>query len=158
MSKTYFISGHESVTQEEFIELYVPMIDTALSENAYFVIGDNKGVDELAQSYLRFKLTEEEQKSKVKIFFVGKEPRVLISSKYMALGGFKSYEEACVAMTLCSDEDIACLHQDKWGSRTANNIRRRYTPKFNFKKWATAENRNIEFWAIIWKDHDTKDE
>ncbi|MGL4373382.1 MAG: hypothetical protein ACRCS6_06330 [Turicibacter sp.] len=147
--KTYFISGHTTIDVKDFIKLYVPLIDVALKEGANFVIGDNDGVDAMAQSYLKQKIDESEH-SRVKIFYKGNLPQNFLSFKFMAVGDFVSHLEASVAMTLCSDEDIVCLDEDKRASMTASNILRRFTPKFNFEKFARSEKRNEKFWDVIW--------
>ena len=41
----YFISGHLSLTQDEFDTHYKALIDEALSHNSSFVVGDAKGAD-----------------------------------------------------------------------------------------------------------------
>lgn len=75
----------------------------------------------------------------------------------MPIGGFVSHEEASVAMTMCSDEDIACLEEGYWNSMTAKNILRRYTPAYNFKRWYTSEKRHKAFWDIILTEEKTKE-
>lgn len=151
-NKTYFISGHSDTDIKDFVKFYVPLINIALTENAFFVIGDSDGVDAMAQSYLNQKIKTEEQ-GRVKIFYKGDTPKNFLSPGFMAIGDFVSTEEAAVAMTLCSDEDIVCLNEKKRGSLTASNILRRYTPKFNFEKWANATKRNARFWDAIWHDN-----
>lgn len=146
--KTYFISGSSKFDVKDFIKLYIPLIDAALKEDAYFVIGDCDGVDAMAQSYLNQKLKDEE-KDRVKIFFKGSTPQNFLSVKFMAIGNFTSHEEAAIAMTLCSDEDIACLEEGYWNSLTAKNILRRYTPKFNFNPWMTSKTGNTKFWEAL---------
>ena len=50
--KTYFISGHRDITEEEFNINYKPLIDKALSEDSSFIVGDYEGVDHMTQQYL----------------------------------------------------------------------------------------------------------
>lgn len=146
--KTYFISGHEDFTKDDFIRFYVPLIKQAILEDAYFVVGDRDGVDVMAQMLLSNALSEKDL-DRVKVFFKGDVPTNFVNPGFMAIGNFVSDEEANVAMTLCSDEDIVCLEESKRASLTADNILRRYTPKFNFKSWADAKQRNVRFWDAI---------
>lgn len=147
--KTYFISGHSTIDVKDFMKLYIPLLDAALKEDAYFVIGDCDGVDAMAQSYLKQRIDESEH-DRVKVFYKGDVPQNFLSMKFMAIGNFVSHTEAAVAMTLCSDEDIVCVDEDKRASLTASNVLRRFTPKFNFKKYADAEKRNAKFWDTVW--------
>lgn len=148
--KTYFISGSSKYDVRAFYRDYIPMLDEALKDGAHFLVGDGDGVDAMAQSYLKQKLKEEDH-GRVKVFFKGDTPQNFLSLKFMAIADFVSHEEAAVAMTLCSDEDIACLEEGYWNTLTAKNILRRYTPKFNFNRFADAKDRHPKFWDLIFK-------
>ena len=51
---TYFVSGHRDLTQEEFNEHYVPLIDKVLREDIWadFVVGDWEGCDTMFIEYM----------------------------------------------------------------------------------------------------------
>lgn len=151
MSKTYFISGHADYDVKEFIRDYVPLIATAIEEGATFLVGDGVGVPAFAQSFLKQNLKEDDH-SKVKVFHKGEDAVNYLSLGFLSVGGFVSDEEANVAMTLCSDEDIVCLKPNRSNSLTAKNVLRRYTPQFDFNEWATACNRHVAFWNIVMSD------
>lgn len=151
MNKTYFISGPTNYDVKWFIRDYIPLIKTALDENAYFIIGDKDGVDAMAQSYIAQHLKDDDPKGRVKIFFKGNEPINFLNNNFMAVPHFKSNEEANAAMTLCSDEDIVCLEEGYWNSECAKNICRRYTPNYNFNKFFSNKDCNIAFWESIFK-------
>ena len=154
--KTYFISGTSKYDVKYFMRDYIPMLKQAVVEGANFVVGDCDGVDAMAQSFLQRTLPKEEH-NRVKIFFKGMDPQNFLSTDFMPIGGFVSHEEASVAMTMCSDEDIACLEEGYWNSMTAKNILRRYTPAYNFKRWYTSEKRHKAFWDIILTEEKTKE-
>ncbi len=156
-NKTYFISGSSKYDVKYFIRDYIPLIKQAVKSGANFVIGDCDGVDAMAQSDLN-QILPEDQHSRVKVFFKGNNPCNYLSTNFVAIGGFISHEEAAVAMTLCSEEDIACLEEGFWNSLTAKNIMRRYTPSYNFKRWSEAKNRNVPFWEIVMGDKIEKKE
>ena len=107
-----FISGHADVDVKEFSKYYLPLIHSAVEAGCHFVIGDCDGVDALAQIFLK-KTLSEDQHSRVKIFYRGDKPKNYMSTGFVSAGGFVSHDEAAVAMTLCSDEDIAYIHNGR---------------------------------------------
>lgn len=127
--KTYFISGHRNVTQEEFNEHYTPRIIEALREGASFVIGDYHGVDTMAQLLLR-KLKAEN----VVVYHMFDSPRNCMG--FERRGGFTSDSARDAAMTILSDEDILwvrpSVRQSVSGklSGTEENERRRMLLKW----------------------------
>ena len=151
MKKTYFISGSGDYDVKEFIRDYIPLLKQAILENANFVIGDQDGVDAMAQSFLSQQLNPSEH-DRVKIFFIHDDPRNVLSTNCVAIGGFKTKKEANVAMTMCSDEDIVCLKPNISDSSAAQNVLRRFTPEFPFNDWGKAKDRNVQFWNIIYND------
>lgn len=52
MKPVNYISGHLSLTDEEFALHYQPSIDAALSRGESLVVGDARGADTMAQNYL----------------------------------------------------------------------------------------------------------
>jgi len=119
MSKTYFVSGHRNITEEEFIQHYEPILWEKLNEEgAKFVIGDCNGVDDMAQKYLKaFDVKE------IKVYHMFEEPRY--GNGLETVGGFVSDIDRDSAMTESSDEDIAWVRPGCEKSGTAQNIERR---------------------------------
>lgn len=114
-----FISGHGDVTEEEFNEHYVPLIDDAIENGTkHFVVGDFRGADLLAQLYFMGKDVY------VTIYHMFEKPRHN-ADNYLTKGGFSSDEERDAAMTLASTKDIAWVRPGKTNSCTEKNIRRR---------------------------------
>ena len=118
----YFISGHLSLTHEEFDTHYKPLIDEALSHNSSFVIGDAKGADTLAQNYLFGKTY------KVVVYHMFETPRY--NAGFPTEGGFQSDEERDIAMTNNSDRDIAWVRKGREKSGTQKNLDRRSDLKY----------------------------
>lgn len=129
MSKSYFISGHLDISEEEFTEHYKDHIDSALQENATFVIGDAKGVDTLAQAYL-FK----NNASNVTIYHMFKKPLNNVG-KFKTNGGYKNHNEKDSAMTYNSDIDIAWV-------RSVKEQKKLYGNKYVKRKSGTEKNIN----------------
>ncbi len=120
MSKTYFISGHRDITEEEFKKYYEDKLFNAILEEANFVVGDYQGVDDLAQKYLKSMMVS---KDKVKVYHMFEFPRN--NSGWLTVGGFTSDEQRDSAMTDDSDFDIAWVRPGKEKSGTARNLQRR---------------------------------
>lgn len=155
--RTMFISGHLDVDVKEFSKYYIPLIHSAMEAGCHFVVGDGDGVDALAQIFLK-KMIPEDQHSRVKVFYRGEKPQNYMSTGFVAAGGFVTHEEAAVAMTLCSDEDIAYIHNGRDGSDTGKNILRRFTKDFPYAEWANKKNRNFDFWEFIMNPKQTEDQ
>jgi len=112
-----FISGHLSLTQDEFNKYYKSKIDLALEKNESFVVGDTRGADTLAQNYLLGK------SKNVIVYHMFETPRNNVDFK--TKGGFKSDKERDRAMTKASTTDIAWVREGREKSGTQNNINRR---------------------------------
>jgi hypothetical protein len=119
----YFISGHLSLTQDEFDIHYKPFIVEALFHNSSFVVGDAKGADTLAQTYL-FGKTD-----RVVVYHMFGSPRY--NAGFPTEGGFQSDEERDNAMTDNSDSDIAWVRKGREKSGTQKNLDRRETLKYH---------------------------
>jgi len=104
--KTYFISGHLDISQEEFKEKYHEKIDSALKENGHFVVGDARGTDTLAQAYL-FGKTEN-----VTVYHIKTSPLNNVG-KFPKKGEYKSQTKKVAAMTNASDTDIAWVRSEE---------------------------------------------
>lgn len=121
----YFISGHRDIKEEEFKLWYEPRLEDILSldTEARFVVGDCKGVDQMAQVWLKDHILD---KTRVTVYHMLEKPRVLEDRDFNTIGGFKGDIERDTAMTLSSDMDIAFIGKGRWTSGTAQNILRRY--------------------------------
>lgn len=126
--KTYFISGHLDITQEEFDTHYVPKLEAALEdgeEGVAFVVGDARGADTLAQAWLA------EHGAPTAVYHMLEKPRNLAAGPYTPLvGGFPTDEARDEAMTEASTHDIAWARPGKPGSKpsgrgTLQNLARR---------------------------------
>ena len=116
-NKIYYISGHLDLTKTEFIEHYQNKIDTALSEDAVFVVGDAKGADLLAQEYLYSKSAE------AVVYHMFDSPRNNVG--FPLKGGFTSDNARDKQMTQDSTHDIAWVRPGRENSGTARNLQRR---------------------------------
>lgn len=122
----YFISGHRDFTEKEFNTNYIPKLKEAIKDDNYkFVVGDYRGVDEMAQTWLSKNLPEKEH-YRVTVYHMFDKPRVYCSNKFLLSGGYKSDVERDSAMTNASNVDIAFIHSGRWNSGTAQNILRRF--------------------------------
>lgn len=118
--KTYFISGHLDLTEEEFKEHYVPRILDVLSgPGCQVVVGDAAGADTMVQEYLHSLNMEH-----VVVFHMKKSPRNNAGG-FPTISGYSSDEERDTALTAASDEDIAWVRPGREKSGTAKNLIRR---------------------------------
>lgn len=117
-----FISGHLDVTESEFNEHYIPLIDKALADGCSFVIGDARGADRMAQQYLNGKTKD------VVIFHMFELPRYNEGS-WNTKGGYQTDNDRDSAMTKASDFDLAWVREGKEKSGTAKNVNRRILHK-----------------------------
>jgi len=128
--KTYFISGHLDISQEEFKNKYHEKINDALKENGHFVVGDARGTDTLAQTYLFGKTKN------VTVYHIKTSPLNNVGN-FDTKGGYKTQTKKDAAMTNASDIDIAWVRSEEeqkklYGKKykkrlsgTAKNLRRR---------------------------------
>jgi hypothetical protein len=112
-----FISGHLTITREEFAEHYAPRLREAVAQGASFVVGDARGVDAAAQAFLHV------EGASVTVYHMFTEPRNNID--FPTVGGFTSDEERDAAMTAATSEDIAWVRPGREKSGTAKNLARR---------------------------------
>ena len=126
ISKTYFISGHRDITDEEFEFKYQEALNNIVSEvpDCKFVVGDYYGVDIKAQNYLIDVLQVDP--SRITVYHMLEEPRNINEKITNKVGGFKSDSERDTAMTNASVADIAFVRDNKKMSGTAENILRRF--------------------------------
>ena len=125
----YFVSGHRDLTQEEFDEHYIPLIDKVLKEDiwAEFIVGDWEGCDTIFVEYMISKRSYPDiivtcvENPRIKPFGDDLFHYCRTYSKLC-----NTYDECDAFMTQESDFDIAWIRPGKEDSHTANNIRRRY--------------------------------
>lgn len=118
MAKTYFVSGYENLTEEEFCKYYEEKIFQAINEDACFIVGDFGETDIMSQKYLKSMMV-----TNVVVYYIGEEPRKNIG--YNDVGGFLSREDRDAAMTRNSNEDITYIQPDDITSYVYKNIQRR---------------------------------
>lgn len=127
----YFISGHRDLTEDEFLDHYIPMICRVVVNHKIhqttcsFVVGDYEGADTMAQTFLG-ELIELDliRKSTVTIFHMGKVP--MNNPKHLnTIDEFSSDVERDTAMTNISQEDILWVREGKEDSGTDQNKKRR---------------------------------
>lgn len=115
-----FISGHLNVTEEEFNTYYREKIDFAITCGHNIVIGDARGADLLAQTYL----THVRPYTNVTIYHMFDAPRNNIGG-WKTVGGFITDDGRDAAMTSASHYDIAWMRDPERNSGTRRNIMRR---------------------------------
>lgn len=117
--KTAFISGHLSLTADEFAAHYLEPINAAIEAGHLFVVGDAAGADAMAQEYLATRISKE----RVIVFHAYSSPRH--NCGFATRGDFNSQNAKDKAMTMASDYDIAWVRVGREDSGTARNIARR---------------------------------
>lgn len=118
-TKTAFVSGHISVTNEFFESSYRPFLDYAMEQKHHFIVGDAYGIDLMTQTYLH-----EHGYTNVKVYHMFTYPRNN-PYNYDSVGGFQSDSERDKSMTNHSDYDIAYIQNGRTNSGTERNIKRR---------------------------------
>ena len=109
----YFISGHRDIKEEEFKLWYEPRLENILGLDieARFVVGDCKGVDQMAQAWLKDHILD---KTRVTVYHMLEKPRILEDRNFNTIGGFKSDVERDTVMTLSSDMDIEFIGKGRY--------------------------------------------
>lgn len=118
MQTTHFVSGHLNLTEAEFQQHYQPALDYALANGDAFVVGDARGADAMAQTYLHGK-TEA-----VTVYHMFLSPRY--NPGFKTIGGFKTDDSRDTQMTQDSDGDIAWVRPGRENSGTQKNLNRRW--------------------------------
>lgn len=124
-----YISGHLDLTEQEFLDHYLPLIQKTLEERGTFVVGDARGADVMAQRYI-----VEFFKTYVSlvpncdypmiVYHMFDSPRNNMGN-FRTKGGYTSDEDRDGAMTHVSDYDIAWVRPGREKSGTAKNLERR---------------------------------
>jgi hypothetical protein len=120
----YFISGHLSLTREEFETHYQAAIEKALDNGATFVVGDARGADALAQQFIMDIAGPRTAINSVVVYHMLEEPRNHIHG-LPTKGGYTSDEARDAGMTAASDADIAWVRPGREKSGTQKNLDRR---------------------------------
>jgi hypothetical protein len=122
IANIYFISGHLDITFDEFFDYYAPKLRHIINNepDAKFVVGDAKGCDCFAQTYLSINISHDD----VTVYNMFDSPRNN-AWEFKTIGGFKSDEERDAAMTKASTHDIAWVRPGREKSGTAKNLERR---------------------------------
>ena len=119
-----FVSGHLDLTQQEFDEHYKWMLDDAIKNDYLIVVGDARGADLMAMTYLA-----DVGYTKVNVYHMFTTPRYNCSvagyGRYHTRGGYVSDKDRDTALTANSTYDIAWVRPGREKSGTAKNIRRR---------------------------------
>lgn len=122
--RTFFISGHRDLTEEEFEQFYIPKINEVIDKyNADFVIGEYEGADIMAQNYLVDTLNY--NLDKIFVYHMGDKPRCSNPKIKNFISGFSDDIDRDTCMTIDSDEDIAFVRKGRYESGTSQNIIRR---------------------------------
>lgn len=126
INSTYFISGHRTITDEEFEFNYGERLTDIVEEtpDAKFVIGDCDGVDIMAQNYLIETLQVNPES--ITVYHMFNSPRNINPKITNTVGGFATDDERDEAMTKNSIDDIAFVRDINKISGTAKNILRRH--------------------------------
>lgn len=121
------ISGHLDLTEAEFTEHYLPLIQSALDQGNEFIVGDARGADKIAQDYLyeifNAFVVKKFELCPVTVYHMFTKPRN--NHGFKTVGGFTSDDERDSAMTAASDYDIAWVRPGREKSGTAKNLLRR---------------------------------
>lgn len=115
-----FISGHLDLTEQEFIEHYVPKINEALDNGLHFIVGDARGCDTMAMKYIHSKNAVE----RLTVYHMFTTPRNYVEGAWKR-SGYNSDDERDATMTYQSTYDIAWVRLGREKSGTSKNIERR---------------------------------
>jgi hypothetical protein len=119
-----FISGHLDLTKEEFNKHYKPLLDAAIDRGEFFIVGDARGADFMAQEYLAEQRDKNLQPVILQVFHMFEKPRNCVPG-VITFGGFISDDERDTTMTVVSNKDIAWVRPGREKSGTAKNLDRR---------------------------------
>lgn len=120
MSKA-FVSGHLTLTQQEFDDHYKDKIDEALKQNHLIIVGDARGCDFMTQQYV----ANQGHVNKLRVFHMFHSPRCLVEGAQVCACGFESDEQRDESMTAHSTYDIAWVRHGRETSGTQKNLDRR---------------------------------
>ena len=125
----YFISGHRDLTDKEFAEHYIPMLNKIMEDDLFadFVVGDFEGCDKMALEYIlsqpTYNFVSIYYTKELKTRPLGEHPE---NFEKVFTYEMPSYDACDAAMTNNSDFDVTWIRPGREMSHTANNIKRRY--------------------------------
>lgn len=132
INNIYFISGHRNLSEDEFINYYIPEIDNIISNDntSRFIIGDCDGCDIMAQNYLFDSVGY--NKDYITIYTCIREngQSFVNPNATNIIDGFPNDIERDIAMTKNSHYDVAYVRNNMELSGTAQNILRRKMFKY----------------------------
>lgn len=135
MTHTYFVSGHIDLTDDEFQENYVPILNDILSKDpdASFVLGDATGADAMTQKFLHYRSIP---RTRVTIYYktTPKNP-----FDFLTKGPFSSHPEKDKQMTKESDSDIAWIRPKDLHRLLLESQGKTFDPKY-----VTGTEKNIQ--------------
>jgi hypothetical protein len=117
----YFVSGHRDLTEQEFVEHYLPKLLKVIEfdKDPIFLVGNYEGCDEM---FLKF-MQAGNYDHFVYLYYVDNPMR---HYDYVFTRHMETPNDCDYTMTSNSDFDIAWIRPGREDSHTANNIRRRY--------------------------------
>ena len=117
--KTYFISGHTNLSEDEFALHYKDRIIEQVNQGSRFVVGDARGADAMARRLLR-------GYNGVTVYHIGTAPRGY-NYDFATKGGFEDDDDRDAAMTRDSDDDILWIRPSDEYKKLLGN---RYNPTY----------------------------
>lgn len=153
--KVVFISGNTDLNEKKFLEYYAyPLAELANDESYYFNISDDDGCSAMLQSLFNKLVVN---KDRINVFYLGVQPKNLISNEFVTIGGFRTLEERNAGMTMSSNMDFHIILSGTGRSAVEANICRRNAPEYDYMKhWVIG---NQPFWNLFHKqDNKQKEE
>ena len=135
-NKTAFVSGHMTITEEEFGIHYIPVLNRAMEDNDLIIMGDCSGTDTITMKYLKSKGYK-----KVIVFHMLNKARN--NHGFNTMPGFTNDNQRDSAMTDASDYDIAWVRPGRKGSGTDQNLERRNNPDNTYIQDCKQKNHKI---------------
>jgi hypothetical protein len=120
--KIVAITGHGTLTIEEFLSYYKPKIDYHIKQNSHFRVGDFRGCDTITLEYLKDKT------SNVTVYHQSDKPKInidtynLLSKNWKYSGNYKTFEESDLFMISGIDDIIGWVNPNQINTFTERNI------------------------------------
>ncbi len=131
------VSGHLDLTEEEFNDHYIPLLQFWAVCGASFLVGDARGADTMVQRWLHKNVMVS---ALVTVYHTFPAPREWQGGH---LYGYQSDKERDIAMTRASHVDLAWVRPGRENSGTALNLKRRkelgmvdYLNRVLISRWA----------------------
>ena len=104
MNCVYLISGDTDIPAKEFNKYYCPAINRAIANDGQFVLGDDRGLELMAQIHLANRRVPN---NRVTIYHLHDRVYNGNTALYPTIGRFTSHQEMTTAMIEASGHDIA---------------------------------------------------